>query len=184
MRTLVHVFGVLVAMIGVAALGQSKLPLSPLCKLQVRVPQGEHRRVRVEGVYLSGLEGQYLVAAGCSDRSTDVEFALKSHRLWNQLVELSNRSNDRNHSSGDSDPVRVVFDGEFYGPPLPDPKLPAAIRKNYHPGWDHNDISTTKLVVSAIQSVRPLSPGDPCAPRKSDANGWPCFQHHAVSDKK
>src|SRR6266576_3015450 len=28
-----------------------------------------------------------------------------------------------------------VFEGALYGPPLPDPKLPDAIRKVYHPGW-------------------------------------------------
>jgi hypothetical protein len=79
------------------------------------------------------LEGQYLVTSGCSGRSTSIEFELKSHRLWKQLVEVSNRTNTKKHVSGDRDAVLVVFEGEFYGPQVPDPKLPEAIRKNYHP---------------------------------------------------
>jgi hypothetical protein len=43
--------------------------------------------------------------------------------------------------------VLVVFVGEFYGPQVRDPKLPEAIRKNYHPGRDHNNASMTNLVV-------------------------------------
>jgi hypothetical protein len=64
-------------------------------------------------------------------------------------VKLSNPSNR----------VVVIFEGEFYGPPVPDPKLPPAILKNYHPGWDYN--SKTKLVVHAIQSVKPAPPSSP-----------------------
>ena len=160
------------------AFAQSNLPVSPLCELQVKVAQGEHRTVRVEGVFLAGLEGQYLVAAGCSGRSTHIDFALKSHRLWKRLVKMSNKSNERRHVSGYSDPVLVVFEGEFYGPPVPDPKLPEGFRKIYHPGWDYN--SMTKLVVHAILSVEALPSDHPCAPPKSAPNQWPCFQHDPV----
>jgi hypothetical protein len=150
-----------------------------LCELQTKVAQGEHRTVRVEGVYLSGLEGQYLVTAGCSGRSTDVEFELTSHRLWKRLTQMSNKTNARKHVSGDGDAVLVVFEGEFYGPRVPDPKLPEGIRKNYHPGWDHNNASMTKLVVHAIESVEALPADHPCAPPKSDPSKWPCFQNPA-----
>jgi hypothetical protein len=107
--------------------------------------------VRVEGVYSSGKESQDLVSLGCSDQSTAIEFALKSHRLWSRLVKLSNPDNR----------VVVIFEGEFYGPPVPDPKLPPAILKNYHPGWDYN--SKTKLVVHAIQSVKPVPADHPAS---------------------
>jgi hypothetical protein len=50
-------------------------------------------------------------------------------------VEMSNGTNTRRHVSGDGDAVLVVFEGEFYGPRVPDPNLPDAIRKNYHPAW-------------------------------------------------
>jgi hypothetical protein len=182
MRNRLHIFGLL--SIGLAA-GQlvaqtpSGLRLSPLCELQTQVAQGEHRPVRVEGVYLAGLEGQYLVTSGCSGRSTSIEFELKSHHLWKQLVQMSNRTNTKKRVSGDGDAVLVVFEGEFYGPQVPDPKLPEAIRKNYHPGWDHNNASMTKLVVHAIQSVEPLPADHPCAPPKSDPHQWPCFQNPA-----
>lgn len=153
--------------------------LVPLCELQTNIAQGEHRAVRVEGVYLAGLEGQYLVTSGCSGRSTDIEFDLKSHRLWKRLVQVSNRTNAEKQASGDSDAVLVVFEGEFYGPRVPDPKLPEAIRKNYHPGWDHMNASMTKMVVHAIQSVKPLPADHPCAPPKTDPHQWPCFQNPA-----
>jgi hypothetical protein len=177
MRKGLRIAGLLAIMAARYTMAESNPPVSSLCDLQVRLAQGEHLTVRVEGVYLAGLEGQLFVAAGCSDRSTDIEFALKSHRLWTRLQQMSNKSNDQRHVSGDGDPVLVVFDGEFYGPPVPDPKLPEAIRKNYHPGWDNNN-SMTKLVVQAIQSVGPLPTDHPCAPRKSDPNNkWPCFQN-------
>jgi hypothetical protein len=128
-------------------------------------------------VYLSGLEGQYLVTSGCSGRSTAIEFELKSRRLWKRLVQMSNKTSTQKHAYGDGDAVLVVFEGEFYGPSVPDPKLPEALRKNYHPGWDHNNASITKLVVHAIQSVEPLPADHPCAAPKSDSNKWPCFQN-------
>jgi hypothetical protein len=179
MRSKLHMFGILCIglMTGqLAAQSRPSLRLVPICELQTNVAQGEHRAVRVEGVYLAGLEGQYLVAAGCSGRSTDIEFDLKSHRLWKRLVRMSNRTNARKHVSGDSDVVLVVFEGEFYGPRAPDPNLPEAIRRNYHPGWDHNNLSMTKLVVRTIQSVEALPADHPCSPPKSDPTQSPCFQ--------
>jgi hypothetical protein len=176
-RNVISLLAVLLCFVLVeSANAQHDSTKSPLCKLQEDVAQGEHHTVRVEGVYLAGLEGQYLVAAGCSGRSTDVEFALKSHRLWKRLVKISNQSNERKHVSGDSDPVLVVFEGEFYGPLVPDPKLPEAMRKNYHPRWDPQNASMTKLVVHAIDRVDPLPPDHPCAPQKTLSNKWPCFQ--------
>jgi hypothetical protein len=154
----------------------SRLQLSLLCELQTNLSQGEHRTVRVEGVYLAGLESQYLVTAGCSGRSTDIEFELKSHRLWKRLVKLSNETNTRKRVSGDGDPVRVIFEGEFFGPMLPDSRMPETVRKNYHPGWDSQNASMTKLVVHAILTVEPLPLGHPCAPQGSES---PCFQNPA-----
>jgi hypothetical protein len=182
MRNGLRIFGLLCIVLTagkLAAQSPSALQLTSLCELQKEVAQGEHRTVRVEGVYLAGLEGQYLVTAGCSGRSTDIEFELKSHRLWKQFVQMSNETSTRKGVSGDNDAVLVVFEGEFYGPRAPDPKLPEAIRKNYHPGWDHNNASMTKLVVHAIQSVKPLPVDHPCAPPKSDPHQWPCFQNPA-----
>lgn len=91
---------------------------------------------------------------------------------------MSNKTNAQKHASGDSDAVLIVFEGEFYGPRVPDPKLPEAIRKNYHPAWDNNN-SMTKLVVHAIQSVEALPADHPCAPPKSNPNQWPYFQNPA-----
>jgi len=153
--------------------------ITPLCKLQTKLAQGEHRNIQVEGVYLSGLEGQYLVTSGCSGRSTFIEFELKTHRLWKELVRLSNRTNTKEHTSGDGNPVLVVFEGEFYGPLVPDPKLPEAFRKNYHPGWDPMNVSMTKMAVHAIQRVHALPADHPCAPPKSDPRQCPCFQNSA-----
>lgn len=164
-----------------AACSPGRLQPTSLCELEAKTAQGEHHTVRVEGVYLAGLEGQILVGPGCSGRSTRIEFKLRSHRLWKRLVDMSNRTKARKHVYGSSDPVLVIFQGEFYGPSVPDPKLPEAIRKNYHPAWD-NQGSMTKLVVHAIQSVEPLPADHPCAPPKSDPRQWPCFQN-PVSQK-
>lgn len=155
--------------------------LQPLCELQTKTAEGEHRNVRVQGVYLSGLEGQYLVTSDCAGRSTSVEFELRSHRRWKELVRLSNRTNTLKRVSGNGDPVLVVFEGEFYGPRAPDPKLPEVLRKNYHPGWDHNNLSMTKLIVHAILKVGPLPANHPCAPPRSDPGQWPCLKNPTAS---
>jgi hypothetical protein len=182
MRERLSVFCLLtIGLMAGPALAQSSSDsqIVPLCELQTKLTQGEHRNVRVEGVYLFGIEGQYLVTSDCSGRSTTIEFKLRTHRLVKQLVRLSNRTNTEKHSSGDGDPVLVVFEGEFYGPPVPDPKLPESFRKNYHPGWDPMNVSMTKMVVYAIQRVQPLPANHPCAPPKSDPRHWPCFQNPA-----
>jgi hypothetical protein len=170
-QRIVWALGLYLVVVETAAQGQ--LATSSLCDLQVQLTQGEHRPVRVEGVYLAGLEGQLLVVEGCCGRNTAVEFDLKSHRLWKRHVRLSNKTNAQKHVSGDGDPVLVVFEGEFYGPRAPDPKLPEEIRKVYHPAWD-NQASMTKLVVHSILSIKTLPVNDPCAPTKSDK--WPCYQ--------
>jgi len=182
MRPRLLIFCLLViSLMAGSALAQSSTDsqVVALCELQTKLAQGEHRNVEVEGVYLSGLEGQYLVTSDCSGRSTSIEFELKTHRLWKELVRLSNRTNTEKHVSGDGDPVLVVFEGEFYGPRVPDPKLPEAIRKNYHPGSDHMNAAMTKMIVHAIQRVQPLPADHPCAPPKSDLRQWPCFQNSA-----
>jgi len=151
-----------------AAAAHPPLSVTSLCELQTKVAEGDHENVRVEGVFLPGLETQGgLVNAGCSGRSTRVELALKTHKNWRKLQQMSDKR----------DELLVVFEGEFYGPPEPDPNLPEAIRKNYHPGWDYN--SMTKLVVQAIQSVEPLPANHPCA--SSPTQKWPCFQHDPAS---
>jgi hypothetical protein len=163
------------------AQSSSDSQLVPLCELLTKLAQGEQRNVQVEGVYLSGIDLHYLVTSNCSGRSTRIEFELRTHRLWKELVRLSNRTDTNGHVPGYGEPVLVVFEGEFYGPPVPDPKLPEAFRKNYHPGWDMN--ASTKMVVHAIQRVQPLPADHPCAPPKSDPNQWPCFQNPAPVSK-
>jgi len=59
---------------------------------------------------------------------------------------------------GQSKRAYVVLEGEFYGPPLPDPKLPEPIRKSYHPGWGHLAAFKTKLVVHTIRDVKAVPP--------------------------
>ena len=48
----------------------------------------------------------------------------------------------------------MVFEGEFYGPPLPDPNLPESIKKSYHGAWGHLGCCRTKLIVHAIHEVK------------------------------
>jgi len=155
---------------------RAQLPVSSLCDLQAKAAHGEHRTVRVEGVFLAGLEGQGLVNVGCGGRSTYVEFELKTRLNRRRLWRLVDKTNRRMHWRGAGDAVLVVFEGEFYGPPTPDPKLPERVRKAYHPSWG-NSGEMTRLVVYSIQSVKTLPADHPCAPPKSDPNQWPCYQH-------
>jgi len=153
-----------------------EVPQSSLCELQSSVPAGEHRAARVEGVYLAGSQGVYLVDPNCSYRGTWVEFELSSPHSMDRLKKLANETNNQPTSS-EGDPVLVVFAGQFYGPRAPDPSLPEEIRKVYRlfaPGWDPMNSAKTKIVVESIESAKRLPAGHPCASTK-EAH-WPCWQ--------
>jgi len=116
-----------------------------VCVLQKQVAEGEHETVRVSGLYGPGLDRTVLEDAECPRESTWVELALRSQENKEKLRKLLDSSRR----------AYVVVEGEFYGPPLPDPKLPEAIKKDYHPGWGHLAAFKTKLVVHAIREVKP-----------------------------
>lgn len=122
----------------------------PLCDLQRMAKQGEHRSVQVGGIYISGFEGSVLADPTCPDQSTWVEFDLQSATNKEQLRSMLYTARK----------AEVVFEGEFYGPGVPDPKLPEVIKKSYQPGWGHLGAFRTKLVVHAIQSVKPVPAED------------------------
>jgi hypothetical protein len=116
-----------------------------LCILQKQVAEGQHQTVRVSGMYGPGLDHTVLDDAACAGESTWVELALRSRENKAELRKLLDRSRR----------AYVVVEAEFYGPPLPDPKLPETLRKDYHPGWGHLAAFKTKLVVHMICEVRP-----------------------------
>ena len=117
-----------------------------LCVLQEKVAQGEHVNVRVSGVYSVGPENSTLDDPGCPVtpyRSTWVVFDLRT-KDKNKLRKLLQHSQR----------VYLVAEGEFYGPPLPDPKLPEVLQKGFPPHWGHLGCCRTKLVIRAIKEVR------------------------------
>lgn len=123
----------------------------PLCDLQRTAKQGEQRSVRVEGIYSDGFEMGVLTDAACPSERTWVELDLQStvnKEMLRSMLDTAVKA-------------EVVFDGEFYGPGVPDPKLPEAIRKSYQPGWGHLGAFKTKLVVHAIQSVESVPADHP-----------------------
>ena len=121
-----------------------------LCLLQQSVRQGEHQRVRTSGIVYGGLNEVFEDPA-CPEESTWLEADLRSQRNKKNLDALLDRSNQ----------AYVVIEGEFYGPPNPDPTLPEKIRENYHPNWGHLNCCRTKLVVHKLIEVKP-------APRDSE----------------
>jgi hypothetical protein len=127
---------------------QSKQPRASLCSFQGKVAEGEHLTVSMAGVYQGGLGTSgpamgVLYDDACPDQYVWIEIDLQSVINRKKLSQLLERS----------DRARVVFEGELYGPPAPDPKLPEAIRKAYHPGWGHLGAFKTKLVVRVIREV-------------------------------
>jgi hypothetical protein len=175
MRNVLHILGLaFICLVFRQVSAEDALPVSSLCDLQAQSTRGDHRTVSLEGIYLAGLEGEYLVSADCSERSTRVEFALKSKRNWETLRRMVNEPyRGKTKISGPGKPVLVIFNGEFYGPPVPDPNLPERIRNVYRPGWDN--VAMTKLIVHSIESVGPVPSDNPCAPPKSTPTQWPCF---------
>jgi hypothetical protein len=117
--------------------------VSSICKLLDSVAPGTHISVRVSGVYGPSLDHTVLVDAECPSVSTWVELALRSQENKGKLRKLLDHSRQ----------AHVVIEGEFYGPPLPDPKLPEAIKNQYHPGWGHLAAFPTKIVVYRLDSV-------------------------------
>jgi hypothetical protein len=87
----------------------------------------------------------FLEDSSCLTEGTWVELDLRSERNKQKLRRLLNHSRR----------AYGVVEGEFYGPPLPDPKLPEAIKRDYHPGWGHIGAFKTKLVVHVIRDVKP-----------------------------
>jgi len=169
-------FGLIVTLaIAQNGISQALLNRSSLCELQANAKAGDRQEVEVEGVLLAGLEGAYLVVGHCSGRATMLDFAeVQDHKKLDRMWRMVDRTNTARGVYGDGEPILVVFEGEFYGPPIPDQRLPEPIKRIYYPGWDNN--ATTKLVVRAVRSFKALPAGDPCKPPKSSPTDWPCFQ--------
>ena len=127
---------------------QKGLKAASLCSLNQMVAAGTHRTVRVSGIFSLGMDLGTLQDATCPKEITWIELDLQSKRNKEKLRRLLDRSGR----------AYVVFDGEFYGPPMPDPKLPEAIKKSYQPGWGHLAAFRTKLVVYTIRRVSAVPP--------------------------
>jgi hypothetical protein len=140
----------------------------PLCDLQRAAKQGEQRSVQVGGIYSDGFEMGVLTDATCPAEHTWVELDLQSATNKEMLRSML-------ETAGQAD---VVFKGEFYGPGVPDPKLPESIKKSYQPGWGHLGAFRTKLVVRAIQSVKPVTADHPVA--ADLGNGVPILRESAL----
>jgi len=146
---------VIICFVAGSCFAQSKQTRS-LCGLQTKMAEGSHMNVTVSGVYEGGLgdSGPALGTLGdsaCPNETTWIEIALQSTENRKKLNEILDKSGR----------AYVVFEGELYGPPVPDPKLPDAIRKNSHPGWGHLGAFKTKLVVHAIREVAVASSPKP-----------------------
>jgi hypothetical protein len=85
--------------------------------------------------------------------STWVEFNLQVNRNHKKLREFL----------GHSQRVYLESEGEFYGPPLPDPKLTEALQKAFPLHWGHLGCCRTKLVVHEIREVK-VAPGTGAKP--------------------
>lgn len=103
------------------------------------------------GILSAGLDQGILSDATCTE-TTWVELTLENTRNRKKLAAILDHSKHYE--------AYVVFEGELYGPPVPDPKLPAAIRKSYHPWWGHLNCCRTKIVVRAILDVAPVRQGN------------------------
>jgi hypothetical protein len=123
-------------------------PSESLCVLQQKVAQGDHVKVKVAGIYSSGVDQGVLEDSSCSGQYSWVELDLQSSRNKNKLKKLMDAAGK----------ARVVFDGEFFGPPKVDEKLPPSIQKSYHPGWGHLGAFKSKFVVHTILEVAPAPP--------------------------
>jgi hypothetical protein len=120
-----------------------------LCTLQENIAPGHHLHVRIAGIFTSGPESSTLDYPACQIapyHDTWVDFDLRTERNDKKLKKLLEHSQR----------VYLEAEGEFYGPPLPDPKLPEALQQGSPPHWGHLGSCRTRLVVYAIIEVRAL----------------------------
>jgi hypothetical protein len=122
---------------------QSELPTTSLCELQDKADEGTHSTVQVGDIYYEGIDMGVLLDPKCP-QGTWVELALQSERNKKRMIKFLHRAGK----------CYVVFEGELYGPPEPDPKLPESLRSISRPGWGHLGAFRTKLVVHFIREVK------------------------------
>lgn len=146
---LATIAAIIICFVSGMCLAQSVQEMS-LCRLQENVAPGAHIHVRISGVYTAGPESSTLDDPACPFtpyKSTWVDFDLKGKRNDKKLRKLLDRSKR----------VYLECEGEFYGPPLPDPNLSEAVRKTFPPHWGHLGCCRTKLVIHLIRDVRAVS---------------------------
>ena len=147
MRFRTDLKGLAICCLGLATLClQIKSP-KRLCNLQEIATQGSHIIVTVSGVYSTGPESSTLTDPACPVKAygqTWVEFDLKSNENEQKLKELLTRSQE----------VNLTAEGDFYGPPPPDPKLPSPMREKISQRWGHLGCCRTRFVVRKILDVR------------------------------
>ena len=125
---------------------QEPISSSSLCELQKTAIEGQQQYVRVSGVFQQGLERGVLTDSACpNEHGTWVELHLKSERNKDKLRGLLEKSGTAT--------AKIVFIGDFYGPPKPDEKLPPTLKQYFHTGWGHLSAFRTKIVVTEIESV-------------------------------
>jgi len=169
MQRLLKLVGIPIFCCGLACLAQTADTVSSLCSLRENTAPGKHVKVLVRGVLNIRPENSTLDDPACSVSpysSTWVEFDLRSKNNERKLKDLLIHSQR----------VYLTSEGEFYGPPLPDPKLTEALQKSFPPHWGHLGCCRTKLVVHAIREISPTPstfPDKDTNPQSYYANAHP-----------
>ena len=163
MLRLLKLLGITIFSCGLACLAQTADTVSSLCSPREKTAQGKHVEVLVRGVLSIRPENWTLDDPACSVSpysSTWVEFDLRSKSNERKLKDLLDHSQR----------VYLTSEGEFYGPPLSDPKLTEA------PHWGLLGCCRTKFVVHAIREISPTPntfPDKDTNPQSYYANAHP-----------
>ncbi len=169
MLRLLKLLGITIFSCGLVCLAQTADTVSSLCSLREKTAQGKHVKVLVRGVLSIRPENSTLDDPACSVSpysSTWVEFDLRSKSNERKLKDLLVHSQR----------VYLTSEGDFYGPPLPDPKLTEALQIGFPPHWGHLGCCRTKLVVHAIREISPTPntfPDKDTGPQSYYANAHP-----------
>ena len=97
------VWTIAICLVGGTCVAQTKHEVFSLCTLQEKAAEGNRMNVRVSGVYSVGPESSTLDDSACPNRSTWVEFDLRSKRNDRKLRSRLARSQQ----------ACVVLEGEF-----------------------------------------------------------------------
>jgi len=128
---------------------RDEIAIRSICVITKEASAGTHQHLIVRGIFVVGPETSIIYENECpvSDSLVWVEFKLNPAHLKSAPVTKFDRLIAKDGRAA------VEFEGDFYGPPTPDPDVPEVIQRNFELGWGHLSQYRTQMIVSRIRAT-------------------------------